>query len=338
MRINRHNFTLLLLLLICNLNAVSQEIGVNAITELQTNFRGDVNFANQLRINFEVPLSSNISFEAQSLSVGITKEERILNDLQNFSNLDAENLLFTLSKACVKWEINDRNTVYAGIRNMNEDYFISDVTSFFVNASCGIFPTLSSNYNMANYPFSSMGLHYTYQNNGFTYQASLYNGAGYNRFCGRDNLFRICPQSDGVFAITEASYKQHNGSEYFIGAATAPLNTRHTTYGLSVWAYTEQKLSKYLFLIADYGHDFAKDSFCQDFVGVGGKVDLNKVEIGLFTDYAHFTYRNEFATEISAKISLGKYFYFQPAFHLIHINKTETSWHTASLVRFGFDI
>ena len=338
MRNNRHYFTLLLLLLICNLNVVSQEIGISAITELQTNFKGDVNFVNQLRVNFETPLSSNISFEAQSLSIGITKEERILNDLQNFSNLDAENLLFTLAKACVKWEINDRNIVYAGIRNMNEDYFISDVTSFFVNASCGIFPTLSTNYNIANFPLSSMGVHYIYINNNLTYQASLYNGAGYNCFTGRKNIFRICPQSDGVFAITEVRYKQNNGSEYFLGAATAPLITHPTTYGLSVWAYTEQKLSNNLALIADYGHNFAKDSFCHDFIGLGAKVNFSKAEIGVFTDYARFCDRHEYATELSAKIYFGKYFYIQPALHLIHINETENSWHTASLVRFGFDI
>ena len=42
--------------------------------------------------------------------------------------------------------------LFVGVRNVNEDFFTSDVTSLFTNGSCGIFPTIAASYPIANFP------------------------------------------------------------------------------------------------------------------------------------------------------------------------------------------
>lgn len=65
--------------------------------------------------------------------------------------------------------------VFLGVRNVNEDFFTSDATSFFVNSSCGIFPTIAVSYPIANYPFSGLTVYFDVSQNGWTFRNSLYN-------------------------------------------------------------------------------------------------------------------------------------------------------------------
>ena len=41
---------------------------------------------------------------------------------------------------------------------------------------------------------------------------------GYYRFAGKENVFRFCPQQDGILSITSLNYQQH-GSKYHVGFA-----------------------------------------------------------------------------------------------------------------------
>ena len=77
-----------------------------------------------------------------------------------------------------------RQHAVCGIRNMNEDYFTSHFMSLFTNSSCGIFPTISANYRIANYPLASMGIHLERKIRELTVMASVYNGVGYKSFSG----------------------------------------------------------------------------------------------------------------------------------------------------------
>lgn len=143
-------------------------------------------------------------------------------------------------------------------------------------------------------------------------QASLYNGAGYNRFTGRDNVFRVCPKSDGVFGIAEVSYTR-GGSSYFLG------NALYCNEGISAtpWFYTEQSITSRLTLLAGYSHAFATEAECKDFVGLGALYELGKCQLGAFTGYANFVERDEFATELACKIPVFQYMDIQPTVHLI---------------------
>lgn len=300
----------------------AQELGVEYTAELQSNF-SDCNFVNLLRLNGEMALSKSLTLEASTISIAKTRKERIIDDLQNFSNIEEENLPLALAVCGANWQVGDSHSIFIGVRNMNEDYFTSPTTSFFNNSSCGIFPTISSNYSIANYPLASVGLHYRYEHgspsakNGghtetFTLQASLYNGTGYNRFTGRDNIFRFCPKSDGVFAIAEAQCQQ-NENLYFLGTSL------YCNDGISVtpWAYSEFHATKQFTFLAGLSHAFGSNIICKDFFGFGAHFRRGKTEIGIFTDYAKFADTAEWATELTCKYQANNRISIQPTTHFI---------------------
>lgn len=341
-------YTLIGVCSFCVANVMAQKndkreikFGMELTSELQATSKGDrsatsgdaclsMNNANLLRLNASLPVSRNVSIEAATISTYMTAPESIGDDWQTFSNLDADNIPFALSVCNVAWQINDRHSLFFGIRNMNVDYFCSDVTSFFTNSSCGIYPTISANYPIANYPVASVGVHYRYEkslsptlsrregtlekkrNGVLSLQASLYNGTGNSRFTGRDNVFRVCPKSDGVFGVAEVSYTR-GGSSYFLG------NALYCNEGISAapWFYTEQSITSRLTLLAGYSHAFATEAECKDFAGLGALYELGKCQLGAFTDYANFAERDEFATELTCKIPVFQYMDIQPTVHLI---------------------
>ncbi len=273
---------------------------------------GEYNYVNLLRLGVSLPISSSIRVEAVSISTCMTATESIGDDLQSFSNLDAGNIPFALSTCNVAISTNGGHSLFLGIRNMNEDYFCGEVSSLFTNSSCGIYPTISANYNIANYPNASVGMHYCYDGNPIKIQASLYNGAGYNRFTGHDNVFRFCPKSDGVFGIAEVSYSPGNSS-YFLGNALYCKDRISAT----PWLFTEQCITSNLTVLPGCAHSFTTDAVCKDFVGCGVLYKLRKYKFGAFTDYANYMERNEFATELTCKIPIFTYWDIQPTAHLI---------------------
>lgn len=315
------------------------EVGMEYTTELQGTLAGKCNYVNLLRLKAELPVVSpkaerpratGLTLEMASLSTCMTAEESIGGDLQTFSNIDAGNIPFTLSACNLVVSVGERHALALGIRNMNEDYFCCEATSFFTNSSCGIFPTVSANCPIANYPMASVGVHYRYDAAPLRVQASLYNGRGYCRFAGRENLFRVCPKDDGVFGVAEVAYMR-GGNCYFLG------NALYCLEGVSAvpWFYIRQGITANLSLLAGYSHAFATDAECRDFVGLGALYKVGRCQLGAFTDYANFAARNEFATELTCKIPLRRYLDFQPSVHLIAY---DGSLHGAATLRLAWHI
>lgn len=297
----------------------AQEVGGELITELHTDFRNNYVFMGQLRMHAELPLGKSVRLKGATVSFAKTANEPLVNDLQVYSNIDADNLPLALTLAGVEWSIDERSTLFFGIHNVNEDCFTSDVTSLFVNSSCGIYPTIACNYPIANYPVASVGMHYKYVGERWGLVASVYNGTGYNRFSGRENVFRFCPKSDGVFAVLQGEYK-HRGSHYFVGAS-AHYGELYEIDGKrmrsTLWTYAEQRLCGKVDLIGGYSHAFDGSSPCTDFVGLGGRVSLGNVEAGIFADYVHFKDNEECGVELTCKTQLNRFCYLQPALHYI---------------------
>lgn len=319
-----------------SLNVDAQTVGIEYISELQTNFKGDNNYVNLLRLNAELPLSDKVRLRASTISSAKSNPESIANDIQTFSNIEIDNLALGLSIAAIEWDIDEHNSILAGVHHVNEDCFASDVTSLFTNSSCGIYPTLSSNYPIANYPVASLGIHFKHDDEHFGFVAALYNGVGYNHFWGRENAFRFCPNSDGIFTITQGEYK-YRGSHYFLGACLHygeldDIEGKKTR--TSLWTYAEQKVSNTLTLIGGYSHAFHSSSYCRDFAGIGGKLDIGKAELGLFSDYAHFNDTDEWATELTCKFPLTEHTYLQPTIHFI---SQESNQRIIGLLRFGIE-
>lgn len=306
------------------------EAGIELTSELQATHTGKFNNANLLRLRAALTLGKGLSLHVATLSAFMTSKESIGDDMQAFSNLDAGNIPLALSKCGLEWQPADGHSLFGGVLNMNEDYFASPVTSFFTNSSCGIYPTISANYSIANYPLASVGMHYRYEhryNNdndnhddgdddddgrSLVVQASLFNGTGYNRFAGHDNVFRFCPKSDGIFVLAEAQYHS-KGSSYFVGNAVH----HNTNTCATPWLYAEQHIGSGLTLLAGYSHAFGSTPSCRDFAGLGLHYGRGSYELGIFSDYASFAACNEFATELTCKMQFFPLLSIQPVVHLI---------------------
>ena len=203
---------------------LAQELQVSYTTELQSDFKQGNNWVNLLRLDFTHSLGKHTTLQAATISTARTRPESLADDFQTFSNIEEENHPLALATLGVQQQFG-HSSLFFGIRNLNEDYFTSPVTSLFTNSSCGIFPTLSADYQIANYPVASVGLHYELQFTRWSLQTSVYNGKGYYRFSGKENVFRFCPQSDGILSIISLNYQQH-GSNYHVGFALNRLPVR----------------------------------------------------------------------------------------------------------------
>lgn len=310
--------SILITALFCACHLQADPFGVTCTSEIQTDFKNNYNFANLLKLSANIPVKKRFAFELGTISIVKTRQEGLLDVLQTPSNIEEENLPFALCVMDFNWRINEHNSLFMGIRNMNEDYFNSEVTSFFTNSSCGIYPTLSCNYTIANFPYASVGIHYAHERENFTIQASLYNGRGYNRFTGRENIFRFCPKGDGLFALTQGEYRWR-GSHYFIGGAFhyGTMGEERKRFRSTLWLYLEQQVTDHFCLTGGYSHAFRKENPCKEFVGVGGKYSWKRTEIGFFSDYAKFNDAEECANEVTCKIQIREFLYLQPALHLL---------------------
>ena len=211
--------------------------GLEYTGEVQTDFK-KLKSVNLLELGAQLPLTSKLSVELGSISVLTTDEAILTNCLQNFSSIDAPNIPFALTTAGLAWQINERHHLFAGIHRIDDNYFCSDMLGLFTHSSCGAFPTITANYDIAAFPVAALGIHYGYTKDAFSLETSLYNGVGYKDFSKRDNVFRICPESDGVFLMAQGEYDKNATRAYIGGSvlysdlhATAPKQMRPV-----VWA------------------------------------------------------------------------------------------------------
>lgn len=292
-------------------------MGIWYDTEIQTDYHGDFNHVNLLYLSTDGRLWQGWECNAATISIARTREESLVADLQTFSNIEEENLPLALSLLCLKHSIGTRHTLHAGIRNVNEDYFTSPVTSLFINSSCGIFPTLSCNLPIANYPVASVGIHYAYTSPSYNILASIYNGQGYRRLCGRESVWHVAPHDDGIFALAQGDWKAGKG-QCWAGAGLHTGNRADVTARSVMWCYTEQRLGKNLSMIADYSHAFGRRCECSDFAGIGLHYASGRTTLGLFSDYARFCHNAEWATEITFRYALSAVVALQASCHLIY--------------------
>lgn len=299
------------------------EFSLDYTTELLTDMKR-AKWNHLLGLSCRLPLSERLAFDAGSISVLSTSKDFFTDDLQGLSNIEEANLPFALTVACLEWQVADGHTLYAGIRRMDEDYFCSDGLSFFTNSSCGAFPTVSLNHDIAVFPNAAMGIHYAYDSESLTLNLSLYNGRGNNGFAGRSNVFRLCPQSDGVFALGQMEYR-HRGSSYFLGTSMhygESFSADGRRLSPVAWTYAEQSLGSRLMLLAAVSHAFGSDAMCRNFAGLGAEYGLGCAKIGVFTDYVRVDGIDEYATEFSCSVPLCRSLSLQPTMHLISTDGT----------------
>ena len=317
----------------------AQTIGTTYTTEVQYNFKSSANWVNLLRFETSIDIGKSGRFNYASIHIFKTSAQPIASNWQTFSNIEETNMAYGLAILGYTQKIRDI-LLFTGIRNVNEDYFVSPCTALFTNSSCGIFPTISANYPLGNYPLSAMCIHLDYKiNNHWQLQYSLYNGVAHKVFEKGNSVFSICPSREGIFNISELSYQQNRT---YHGLYSGGFTIHNRLYNnnengeqtlekkkinFSGWFYLEQclfkKNQKEINLLAQYSANLSINMGCKRYTGFG--VTLSNIvfsskenALGTFINCARYTYGREVTCELTWKICMKRNFNLQPAFHLIN--------------------
>lgn len=349
-----------------------QTLSVQYLTEVQYGFNQNrANWSNLLRTDVTVPLFWGASLEAAFIHIYKLKDYRVSDDWLTFSNIEEDSNISALAIAGYNQPIGDGSNLFIGVRNMNEDYFTTPVTAFFTNSSCGIYPTISLNLPIANYPVSSFAIHYAMQSEKWGVKGSLYNGVGYNGWRSDNNPFMIRPRKDGIFGLLEFNLNREYGT-YCSGVAihnrlysddaileqeqqTGENTNFKTTLASQAeeskqittvwWLYGEQRLwqnsNSALYGIAQYSHSFNANTLCRNYGGAGllwqceSRAEM-KHGVGIMAMYASINdaaCNHEFTTEVSYLLAY-KNFMLQPALHLIH---NKSTLQPVAMLRLGYN-
>lgn len=322
-------FYCLVICLMYGRKVTGSELDLTYTTEVQTNFRKEGKWVNLLRLDYSCPLGRNFRFSFSSISIAETRQDALVDDMQGFSNIEEKNLPFAPAVLGLEYRTS-RSSLFLGVRNVNEDYFTSPCSSFFTNSSCGIYPTLSANYPLANYPLAAVGLDYRLTSGPWEMELSVYNGTAQCSLTGAHSVFRVCPDTDGVLGLSSVNYRK-NDSEYSMGAGihrgmcvgdetgveeavASPQQKRMTCV---LWACAEQRVCRRGYALLQGSVRPSVEGGCRNYAGAGGVVKYDKVSFGFFLDYADYTTAHEWAGEVSCRWACTSRVTVQPAIHLI---------------------
>ena len=333
------------------------DLGLNYSTEVHSDFGKKTNWINLLSLKGQYKAWQNGELSLNTISIWKTNEERIIDDMQTFSNIEEGNLAINIF--LMGYMHRFRNiSLFAGIRNVNEDYFIGNYTSLFTNSSCGIYPTLSINYPIANYPLSAMCIHGEFKLNETLFlKNSLYNGTARKLFSEEGSLFTINPKKDGILNVTELDYlsKSSNHGVYTIGSVLYTGNSvfgnseqeeakEKTKIDFALWGSVERSVynSKNKSIGVLLQGSFTPDNrnYCKHYYGAG--IVLNSIiptrndnTLGVFCNKAFFRENAEIAIEVAWKYRVNDYLTFQPAIHSIN---SGSAIKTVGLIRLVYSL
>ncbi len=300
-------------------------------TELEWDMNNHINWASLLRLDAGVKPWKNGSFDLATLHVAKTNPY-IIGDLQVFSNIYGEDMVAAIAVLGYTHTIKDMAHIFLGVRNVNEDFFISPCTSLFTNTSPGIFPTIGGSYDIANYPVSALTFYFDVTWKNFTLKNSFYNGVGHNGWNDHNNPFMFRPKKDGIFNITEVSYKWDKG-EYYTGVA---FHTKHfvenedgdlepvTNHSSCAW-YIHGEENVYdtkdnkIDVMAQFSINSSRKSDCRTYAQVGGVWQYKEInKAGLSFQYADYIASKEYTIEATYLHEFNERFSLQPALQYIH--------------------
>ncbi|WP_294614642.1 hypothetical protein [uncultured Bacteroides sp.] len=334
---------------------LAQEISMTYTAEWQLNFQKKMNICNLLRLDANIPVPNGGEINAVTIHLCKTGTERIIGDWQVFSNIEEDNQYASIAVLGYTQQIGN-SELFLGIRNLNEDYFIAPGMSLFTNSSCGIFPTISDNYPIANYPLSSICINYKVHHNHWIIRNSLYSGKAYGGWNKHNNPFIINLRDNGLFSITESNYYTDYGM-YFMGfalhnrmhlcnenAKPKVSEKKEKKVSLAWWTYLEQALwrikNQEINLLAQYSQSYHITEGCTRYIEIGSIYkQYNKLEkachLGISTQYARYTYGTEISAEMTCRKHFGTALFIQPTFHLA---KNGYGWHSMLSVRLSYTL
>lgn len=331
-------------------------------TEFQTNFGRNYNWVNLLELSLEIPSEtisrrwSNGTFQIQGMSAFHLFEDRVINDVMNYSNILAERIPFSFSVFGYQHQWG-RFSLFAGVRKASEDYFSKPYMSLFTSSSQGMIPTLSFNFPLPDYPFSAMCLHAEFQiTENWFFKTSLYNGVAHSPERNPFRSFIVDPRNDGLFSISQITYSQNRIGRglYSLGFAA------HTSGGIgpSFYANIEQTLfeneRREIGLVLQGGFaPFSETTIlqtfeglilyeyqCRSFFAIGGYfrgfLSRDKRDVfGVYFNAANFVETRERSLEITWNYQLREWLAIQPTFHIV---RTGNETRNVGMLRFVLSI
>ncbi len=320
----------------CGFTMRPQEFSMTYISELQAIPDGSSDWVNLLTTESSFSICPNLSVDIGTISTCKTNKDGLMSDLLACSNIDGGNIPLALSRAGVRYD-GERWSVFAGVGNVNDDFFVTPLTSLFTNGSCGLFPTISCNFPIADYPEASVGIEGRYRNGGVTVCSAIYTGEGHHGFFGRNSVFRVRPSRDGIFNINVFNYSRdddnynvgfglHSGCGSDNGDGTpeslpaSPQEKKKNN--VFYWIYAEQKLVGSISLIAQLSQCPTIKSGCRNFCGVGLACRTGKYQLGVHSCFADFIGEREWASELTVRYRLSSSIDLQPSLHYVKNSKT----------------
>lgn len=329
--------------------ASAQEFGVQYITEVQTDFEKSTNWMNFLRLDASLNIGKRGSIDFASIHTFKTLDRPVADDWQVFSNITNDNLAFGLAVLGYTHQFSDKFKLFAGVRNVNEDYFISDGTGLFVNSSHGIYPTIAENYPLGNYPLSTLGIHANWTlNDNWTVQGSLYNGVARQLF-GPDHGLLDIRKDDGILLMGDVNY--HHDSKlpgtYFAGVSYSnKIHGEEMTEdktNFTYWVYGEQSIYKsgdsHVDLMAQFSQNLSVDFGCKRYMGTGVllyNILIDKIDntFGINVNNADYDFGDETVLEATYSLQLTDHIGIQPTYQRIW---NDGGSHNAALLRLNIE-
>lgn len=343
MKKNLSNYILAALTLVNIPPAYAQQLVVQYDTELQYDMEKRVNWVNLLSVDAGITTSrlgwwKNGTFSLSAISIFKTLSGRLADDRLTFSNIEEDNMPFNLRKLGYTHTLGNLQ-LFGGLRSVNEDYFTSPFATLYTNSSCGIYPTLSCNYPIANYPLSAICLHIAYNPGAnWSFRGTLYNGIARKPFEKGASLFAFRPAKDGLLCIAEIGYSRRrtdirSGAVCNVLPRHAAGKQQRPALNGAWWATAEQSLATFghreISLMAQLSFAPANKNTCSRYYG-GGIVCTGlffpdgRDTLALFFCQAHFSGSTEAAAELTWKCTVTPAWELQPALHLLSVNGTLT--------------
>lgn len=334
--------------------------GLSFITEGQWNIKErHTAWANLLAAEAGAALWRGARLELGAIATYTTGDAQV-ECLQDFSNINAGNRAFRLTHAGLSQRLGNL-TLFAGLRQADEDYWNTPLAGTFLGASYGCLPTVNDNYGLNVYPLAALGLHAEWAiTPRLTAKTSLYNAVASDRL---DEQFRFRARRDGVLNLGSivfsrpacgwgigATADNSAGNEcppatYLIGynlgnAPAADGRGRKTSFGL--WLTAEQPLVSAgrttLSATATLAHQFSGAFEVEDYWNAGliisGISPLN-LTLGAGLSRAYYAEARETDLDVNILIPVCRYFSIQPAVHFL---RTSGRSNAAANLRLCFEL
>lgn len=301
------------------------EYGAMLITELETDFGKRAAWANYLRLDGQWNINKHHSLQVATQHIYSLGDNPVVDELQYFSNIRDENTPLALAKLGYGYTTDlgeDASlSAFLGVRTENEDYFISPLTSFFVNSSDAIFPNVANNCSLPNFMQAAMGVHLEFAYKNFLIKNSLYNGQAGKTTDG--SAFRVNPKDDGVLDMGQLQFVKESSAmpvDYTFGW----LYHSNDNVG-ALWLLGEQGVAKAgpctISLVGQLSWAFGKELEAKDYQGLGMVFDTGEVmplsKFGMMWHRANFDVGAEQSFEVTALFNLCKHIAIQPSVQYI---------------------